>query len=420
MGEELLNQMSAPGGSLEEKILTLIETFRFSARHLESMQHVLRRRTLDRRDTSIEPFPQEVAEVIANGTYLDMFLEAYDGQSFPLHSDEIVPGHEYRLALEVHTGGAYWSSIPDKNAGTMRQKVETVSASAPGEGSASVISHFGAAQRGAVFVWRWKHLLDHEPYNLPEWLARCLRADGNDPLRKLLGELEAMRRWEQQVRLSTGQHIKQGAEIKDPYIREVLRLWPSEADPHGCGQLKKCAWVEGLDPRLFVGRNVLVIRVSYDETHALVLHANIAKRHTEDAPQQTNPPYRLTTTWSWAAGRPAPPPAPALPTTTSTTSICRPNRAKSQDSQEPAPRSQSLHSGVFSLAGEFTRPSTATSELTQAANPAFTGEPISAPHSSASLRPPSYTRQLPHPHAPCADRVPSMDTHFSSIARSGG
>ncbi|CAK9071694.1 unnamed protein product [Durusdinium trenchii] len=56
--------------------------------------------------------PPEVEEVIAEGTYLESFLEAFDGQSFLLHSEEIAPSHEYRLALEVNSGGAYWKSIP--------------------------------------------------------------------------------------------------------------------------------------------------------------------------------------------------------------------------------------------------------------------------------------------------------------------
>merc|ERR1740121_915740 len=303
MNDDLLAQVSQLGGSLEEKISSVVDAFRSSARHLESLQQVLRRRALERREKAgEEQFPGEVEDVISEGSYLETFLEAFDGQSFQLFSEEIVPCHSYRLALEVHSGGAYWSSIPVQDAGVTRHQVETVGASSQLEGSASIISQFGAAQRGAVFVWRWQYLLDQGPYKIPEWLSRALAAEGNDPLRKLMSELETLRRWEQQVRQEAAKHVKSGNEVKDPYIREVLRLWPTEPDPHGGEQLKKCAWVEGLDPRLFVGRTVVVCRVPYDVTHGLTLHAVIAKRHAEEGtPSDSNPPYRLTTSWQWAS-----------------------------------------------------------------------------------------------------------------------
>jgi len=303
MGEDLLEKMSAQGGSLEEKIQCLVETFRCSARHLESMQTLLRRRAVDKRVEAgyKDDLPSEVKAVIADGTYQEDFLKAFDEKSFPLYGEEIVPGHEYRLALEVHTGGAYWSGITAQDAASSpAQKVETVTASSPAEGSSSIIAQFGAAQRGAVFVWRWHYLPDRGPYNLPAWLTKVLAAEGVDPLRKLSCELEAIRRWEQQVRQETAQHVKTGKEMKDPYIREVLRLWPTETDAQGFDQLKKVAWVEGLDHKLFTGRTVPVTRVQYDDMHFIALSALIAKRHNEDAaPQENSPPYKLTTTWQW-------------------------------------------------------------------------------------------------------------------------
>jgi hypothetical protein len=309
--------VSAPGGSLEDKIECVLEAFLRSARHLESLQQVLRRRALEERrqvggDCLEPPFPDEVESVISEGTYLESFLQDYHGQTFPIYSDEIVPGHVYRLALEVHSGGAYWSNIPVQDMDAVRHKVETVGASSPAEGSASIIAQFGAAQRGAVFVWRWEHLLGEGPYNLPEWLARVLQAEGNDPLRKLQGELEAVRRWEQKVKSETTQYIKKGKDIKDPYVREVLRLWPTESDPQGDDHLKKCAWVEGLDPNLFVGRTVPVDRVHYDASHALALHTSIARRHVEEPPTEKCPPYRLTTSWTWTSGAAAASSAKAL------------------------------------------------------------------------------------------------------------
>mmetsp|Transcript_91730 Transcript_91730/g.268495 ORF Transcript_91730/g.268495 Transcript_91730/m.268495 type:complete len:452 (+) Transcript_91730:82-1437(+) len=390
MGEELLAQMSAEGGDLEEKIQSVVDNFRCSARHLESLQQVLRRRALERRNkVGAEPFPAQVEEVIAEGSYAETFLQAFDGQSFLLFSEEIVPAHEYCLALEVHTGGAYWSSIPVQDSGSVRHKVETVGASSPVEGSATIISQFGAAQRGAVFVWRWRHLLDQGPYNLPEWLAKALGAEGNDPLRKLQGELEATRRWKQQVRQETAQHVKAGSEIKDPYVREVLRLWPSENDAQG-EQLKKCAWVEGLDPRLFVGRNVLVHRIPYDGSHALTLHATISKRHTDEPPQESNPPYRLTTAWSWAAVTPSSSTAPGSAVSCAnpaSSSAGRPGGLSAGRLPEPPvqrdhPRIDSSElSRPGTAASELTRPGTAYSELTR---PGTAYSDLTRPGSSAS------------------------------------
>merc|ERR1712183_416144 len=87
-------------------------------------------------------------------------------------------------------------------------------------------------------------------------------------------------------------------------MRELFRLWPTDKDLQGCDQLKKYAWVEGLDARLFVGRPVLVHRESYDGYHVLALHAAIAQRTVvEEQPQpNTRPPFRLTYSWTWAVG----------------------------------------------------------------------------------------------------------------------
>eukprot|EP00448_Togula_jolla_P012438 CAMPEP_0170604680 /NCGR_PEP_ID=MMETSP0224-20130122/19555_1 /TAXON_ID=285029 /ORGANISM="Togula jolla, Strain CCCM 725" /LENGTH=432 /DNA_ID=CAMNT_0010929605 /DNA_START=30 /DNA_END=1325 /DNA_ORIENTATION=+ len=307
VSEELLAKIDTPGGSLEEKLEHVTDTFRSNARHLESLQQLLRLRAIERRAAEgSDEFPAEVESVISKGTYQDSFLQAFDGQSFPLFGEQVIPYHEYRLALEVHSGGAYWSSISTQDSGSVQHKVEIVSASSPAEGSATIISHFGAAQRGAVFVWRWHHLPEKGPYQLPEWLDKVLLGEGNDPLRKLQAELEVVRRWHQQVRADTAQHIKQGGEIKDPYIREVLRLWPSETDAQGIQQLKKCAWVEGLDARLFVGRTVVAHRIPYDAIHTIVLHAHISKRHVdeEEVAKEGSPPYRLTTSWQWTAAAP--------------------------------------------------------------------------------------------------------------------
>jgi len=308
MGDDLLEQVRTPGGSLEEKLENVIEVFRASQRHLESCRQALRQQALEmRQKEGKERLPVEVEEVISGGTYLDSFLEAYDGQTFLLHSEEIVPCHEYRLALEVNSGGAYWKGISVQEEALVRHNVQAVAAANGLEGSMNIISQFGAAQRGAVFAWRWQHVLDAGPYNLPEWLERSLSAEGNDPLRKLQAELEAVRRWEHQVQQDTCKYIKKTNEVKDIYIREVLRLWPSETDHQGFEVCKKCAWVEGLDAALFTGRNILVQRVAYDDSHSLALHACIARRQVDDKDKEKGqPPYRLITTWVWTQDPPRP------------------------------------------------------------------------------------------------------------------
>jgi len=314
MDEELLTKISSPGGSFEEKIRCVTDVFRSSARKLESLQTLLRRRAIDNREEVglSDVLPPQVQAAISGGTYREDLLHAFDGQSYPLYAKEIAPGHEYCLALEVHSGGSYWSGVSAQEAEAVEHTVETVTACSAIEGSATIIAQFGAAQRGAVFVWRWRFLPERGPYNLPGWLHKVLNSHGNDPLRKLQEELAVVRRWEQQERSGTARYVKAGKEIQDPYIREVLRLWPTEVDAQGVEQLKKCAWIEGLDSKLIVGRTVLVVRVPFDDDHSFALHATIAKRHQDESlPQEKNPPYRLTATWQWlfmeACGDIAPP-----------------------------------------------------------------------------------------------------------------
>lgn len=347
VGLELRAIIDAPGGSLEDKLQAVVDSFRSATRHLESLQVLLRNRAIDKREERGEPaWPEEVQKVISTGQYPESFLQAFDGQSFLLHRDEVVPYHEYRLALEVHSGGAYWSSIPVQDSGSVMHSVETVSASGGAEGSATVISQFGAAQRGAVFVWRWKHEPYVGPHALPDWLAKSLSAEGNDPVRKLIGELEAVRRWQEQVKSETAKHIKRATEIKDLYVREVLRLWPCETDSAGFEQVKKCAWVEGLDPQLFVGKPVTVRYLHYDAGHSLALHATINKRHQEDPTKENNPPYRLTTTWHWAT---APQGGPSSSKSVQATprSSGRPGTSQSKD---PPPNTESIISAELSPA----------------------------------------------------------------------
>jgi len=357
LSEELLQKAGSFGGSLEEKIEEVMKLCRTSARHLEGLQQVLRRQALEKRKQDCKELPSAVEEVISEGTYPESFLEAFDGHSFLLHSEEIVPSHEYRLALEVNSGGAYWKSIPVQEGEAVRHKVETVTASSPAEGSMNIISQFGAAQRGAVFVWRWQHVLDAGPYNLPEWLEKALSLEGNDPLRKLATELEALKRWELQVERETCKYLKQTNEIKDVYIREVLRLWPSETDHQGVEACKKCAWVEGLDANLFTGRNVLVQKVPYDSGHTYVLHCHIARRQLGDSDKEQGPPYRLTTSWQWlqSTEKTVEPENPRLGAQSATAAVPK-DRSPGARTETSIPVMQPT-----TPYAEFTRPSTANS-----------------------------------------------------------
>lgn len=294
--QDILSRIRVSGGNLEEKLQLVANAFQWTARSKEGLQVTFRKKALENKD-----LPPEVQEVIASGSYSDAFLQAFDEQSFTLFEDEVVPYHQYRLLLEVHTGGPYWSGIATQGMSTIRHQAPVVGASSPIEGSGSVLGQYGAGQRGAVFVWRWMHLLDTGPYPLPEWLERILSNEGADPLRKMLAELEAVRRWEVQVKDQTAKYIKQGAEIQDLYIKEVLKLWPCEPDPKGGEQLKNNAWIEGLDAELFVGRTVIVDRVKYDDLHCLVLQATISQRQVAQAQKDKQPPYRLITQWLWTA-----------------------------------------------------------------------------------------------------------------------
>lgn len=313
LNPDILKKASEPGGSPEEKLVCVADALRAGARHLEGLQTLLQRRVAEGKATTVDAgaFPKEVQDVIATGTYPESFLRVFDGQSFQLHREEIAPYHEYQLVLEVHSGGAYWSNIPD--AQDVRHQAETISALGGAEGAETLTSQWGAGQRGAVFAWRWRHAPGKGPYNLPEWLGRALDAEGDDPLRKLVREQEAVKRWEQQQRQSTAQHMKQDATVENRVLREVLKHWPCEVDAQGEQQLKKCAWIEGVDASLFVGPSVPVKTVLYDESHKFVLHASVAKRHQENDASKDSPPFCLTTAWRWAAGKRAVPVAEALP-----------------------------------------------------------------------------------------------------------
>eukprot|EP00405_Crypthecodinium_cohnii_P034535 CAMPEP_0206529258 /NCGR_PEP_ID=MMETSP0325_2-20121206/2491_1 /ASSEMBLY_ACC=CAM_ASM_000347 /TAXON_ID=2866 /ORGANISM="Crypthecodinium cohnii, Strain Seligo" /LENGTH=485 /DNA_ID=CAMNT_0054025133 /DNA_START=128 /DNA_END=1582 /DNA_ORIENTATION=- len=410
MSDELLQQVNKRNGSLEEKLQHVIDAFRSNARHLESLQQVLRRRALDRREQAGEKhFPAEVEEVISDGTYVDSFLEAYDGQKFLLYSEEVVPCHGYNLALEVHSGGSYWSGVATQDSNATKQKVQTVTASSSTEGSMNLVSQFGAAQRGAVFVWRWEHLRDQGPYNIPDWLTRALVAEGNDPLRKLMAELEGLRRWEQQVKQETAKYVKLGSEVKDPFIKEVLRLWPTESDHQGGEQLKKCAWVEGLDSRLFVAKPVVICKVPFDGSHTLILQAVVSKRHAEDTATDGNPPYRLATTWSWFT-----PPQTVTPAGGITDGnlgsqdrlLHSANSLSSLASQRTDPQLVGSRPGTSqtTLGGDVTRPGTSNSDMTRPGSMNYLRGPSSVDTRSetASGAPtaPSAVTHTYHQHQP--------------------
>lgn len=296
LDEDLLVELQSPGGSPEEKLQRTIDALGHGVRRLEALEHVLRTRVLEQRTE----LPAEVREVVGKGTHSDSFVTSFAGKEYTLHTEEIAPGHAYCLVLEVHSGGPYWAGVSTRDA-DIQHRVETITSSDVGGSSLGDRS----AERGAVLAWRWQRVTsegaDLSSYSLPSWLTRVFASEGDDPLQKLHAELQAVQRWEESMKSQTAKYSQESSELKNPYIREVLRLWPSETDIHGNAQLKRCAWVEGLDPEYFVGKTVTLARVSYDADHAMVLKATIGRRHIEEPAKEEEPPYRLTLSWQWSS-----------------------------------------------------------------------------------------------------------------------
>jgi len=301
--EDVLTRVSRPGGSLEDKLGMLGGHFHDRARRLESMLQEFRSQAGDSAscEEASPEYPREVLDVVVEGMYTDPFLDAFDGQQFRIHSEQIVPGHAYCLSLEVHSGGAYWKGV--SNSDDVRHPVATLGLSS----SLSDVNPMGSAQRGAMFVWRWQRVDSEGALDkLPAWFNRLLRADGDDPVQKVHAEHDAVQRWHAQLDSDTGDIIKKRVlDLQDPYIREVLRLWPVEPREDaqstiGGQQLKKRAWVEGLPPEYFCGKSVVVHRANYDAegSHCLILKATISQA---EALKEGEAPYRLATTWQWAS-----------------------------------------------------------------------------------------------------------------------
>lgn len=294
LDEELIVELQSPGGCPEEKLQRIIDALGQGVRRLEALEQVLRCRVLEQRTD----LPDEVREVVGKGTHSDSFVTTFAGKEYALHSEEIAPGHTYCLVLEVHSGGPYWAGVATRDA-NVQHRMETITSSHVG-GSSTLGDR--SAERGAVLVWRWQRVASEElsTYGLPAWLTKLFDSEGDDPLQKLQGELQAVQRWEEARKSETAKYSQESKELKNPYIREVLRLWPSETDIHGNDQLKRCAWVEGLDPAYFVGKTVTLARVAYDADHAMVLRATIGRRHIEEPAKEGEPPYRLTLSWQWS------------------------------------------------------------------------------------------------------------------------
>lgn len=300
LDEEFLLELQAPGGCPEEKLQRTIDALGHGVRRLEALEQVLRSRVLEQR----KDLPDEVREVVEKGTHSDSFVATFQGKEYELHREEIAPGHAYCLVLEVHSGGPYWAGVSTRDA-NVQHRVETITSM-----NSSINSTVGdrsperSAERGAVLAWRWQRIHSGEggdisSYGLPAWLAKVFATEGDDPLQKLQGELSAVQRWEESMKSETAKYSQESSEIKNPYIKEVLRLWPSETDIHGNAQLKRCAWIEGLEPHYFIGKTVTLARVSYDADHAMILRATIGRRHIEEPAKEGEPPYRLTLSWQW-------------------------------------------------------------------------------------------------------------------------
>lgn len=291
---EVIADIRTPGGSLEAKLEKALNAYTASAKHLESKQSLFSRAVCHA--SAASGLPAEVQEVVTQGFYTDAFLAAFDGQVFPICSQEIAPYHEYRFALEVHGGGKYWARV--SVADSVKHSVETLHSSSPGENAAAAVVHFGSAQRGAVLAWRWHYAPHRGPYDLPDWLSKALQAEGHDPLRKLQAELEAVGRWQRLLQVETGRHVHECVEVRDLYLRRLFRQWPYEASADGTVDLKGCAWIKNLN-EVIVGKTMLISRVPHDSNHCFELHARITKRQVNEV-RENQQLYRLTTAWRWS------------------------------------------------------------------------------------------------------------------------
>jgi hypothetical protein len=308
--EAVLMAVSSPGGSPEGKLTKLINAFVSAAQRVERVNS-------DRRSYifGMSEYPYDVRTAIQDEICNDAFLDTYDGRAFPIHSTEIVPYHEYSLALEVHSGGAYWTGMSLGSAEGMQYKVETLGLFAPSANEVATVAHreFGSflesssAQRGAAFVWRWRRLPSEGASSkcntlgdFPRWLRKVLMADGADPIQKLRSEKEMVARWEQRIQRDTVELLKGTTELMDPFVRAVLKNWPSDTDGAGIAHLKRRAWVEGLDESKFAGKSVIAKRIPYDEDGHCVyeLHASISRSTSST---KAAPPFLLTHGWRWAA-----------------------------------------------------------------------------------------------------------------------
>eukprot|EP00929_Paragymnodinium_shiwhaense_P060515 TRINITY_DN30216_c0_g1_i2.p1 TRINITY_DN30216_c0_g1~~TRINITY_DN30216_c0_g1_i2.p1 ORF type:complete len:639 (-),score=158.71 TRINITY_DN30216_c0_g1_i2:603-2519(-) len=310
------------GGSPEQKLRLFMDEIFASARRLEGCEEELRASATELLPPEHQEgsLPAQVRKVIAEGTYDDHFLQHFDGRSFPIFSEELVPFHAYRLALEVHSGGAYWKDVP-ADGSAVQHSVETIGLSlgkdAVGANKGTCQPEFSSflqpvsGQRGACFVWRWQQMAEADSREaskgddeaFPKWILNILRKDGDDPLSKLQMEREAISKWEQQCQLETTQHVQKGSDVDDIFIKEVLKLWPTEigcAVVHGRPQLKKKAWIAGLDASYFAGKRITVKNMPYDDLHSYVLRATVTLWRPQDQAEDPDPPFVLTTDWKWA------------------------------------------------------------------------------------------------------------------------
>eukprot|EP00811_Abedinium_folium_P035519 NODE_8305_length_1506_cov_5.167513.p1 GENE.NODE_8305_length_1506_cov_5.167513~~NODE_8305_length_1506_cov_5.167513.p1 ORF type:complete len:389 (-),score=135.96 NODE_8305_length_1506_cov_5.167513:259-1425(-) len=282
--EGLLSMLRVPSGSPEEKLQCTISAFKASARHAESLQQVFLRRAFEKRTAAGKSvLPADVVEAIQETAPSEAFLSRRGGEQFVIHAEEIVPYHEYVLVLKIRAqGSSSWAGGGAAQEAAIPRRPDK-----------------GAAATGHCYMlaWHWRHLPDQPPHDLPSTLHIALAAEGNDPLAKLRAALQDIRAWETRTRPNTAYWLQASPLLSnDPYVREVLRLWPCEGDPAAWNAPRNCAAVEGLDPELFVGRAVKVCRVPYDSLHALVLQARITKRCTHF---DNEPPFQLELAWDW-------------------------------------------------------------------------------------------------------------------------
>jgi len=306
--DEVLTQITArtsPMDQVEDMLKLLDDTMC----RVHGLAKVYKRNGLS--PAMMNSLPERVRKVVDEEKFDDSFVTEYAGQEFTLMSDEMFPNHAYDLILRINSGGAYWKNINTDP--TAEFKVELLGPMK--EGTNMNLSQ--GAVRGAVFIWRWRLCARERYTELPTCIDEALRWDGDDPVGKLRILQHHIEVWETNMQSNTEEFLKKYCDSPDNhpdehYLKFVLNLWPTKPNPDGSDRklLKACTWIEGGEPSAFCNKKVILAKEESMKTPGFVyvLKGVItqSKPLVEDAkipgkpPMREDPPYRLTTTWSWA------------------------------------------------------------------------------------------------------------------------